>query len=362
MVGPAGSNSFVRFTVLVAVLLPVCHLVAACRSGAAQVQPLVEFTTVPPADNGGPDKLALVAGRVKGARPNQRIVLFAKSGNWWVQPFRSRPFTAIDTDSTWKATIHLGTDYAALLVDQEYRPPVTSESVPSLGNGVVAVATVKGSGTWVPPVPKTLTFSGYDWVIVQTRIDRHGPNDCDARNVWVDPDGHLHLLLAQRDGQWTSAGLTLNRPLGYGTYMFTVRETGQLDPAAALSMYTWDDRADSNHRELNVSIGNWGSARNKNGMYVLLYEDVAENVLRFTAPAGRLTHTFRWQPGNAIFTTVRGDDPAHDAQPVARRAFTVGVPTPATATVRLALLHVREAQQPPANNVEVVVEKFVFLP
>jgi len=341
----------------------IACLVACCLSGCSKADPAVEFTTVPAADNGGPDKLGPVAGRVVGGRPNQRIVLFARSGNaWWVQPFRSQPFTTIEQDSTWKSTIHLGREYAALLVEPDYRPSVTMESLPSPGAGVVAVATTKGSGSWVPPPTKTLTFSGYEWTIVQTRLDRHGPNDCDARNVWVDQAGNLHLLLAEREGHWTSAGLILDRPLGYGTYLFTVRDTSQLDSAAALSMYTWDSGADVDHRELNISIGTWGSSRNKNAQYVLQQETVAENVFRFSAPSGRLTHAFRWQPDHALFTTVRGGDATLAGQEVARREFTAGVPTPATATVRLNLLYVRESQIPPAGNVEVVLEKFVYLP
>jgi hypothetical protein len=108
----------------------------ACRSPQATVDPVIEFTTVPKADAGGPATLAPAAGRVKGSRPGQRIVLYARSGGvWWVQPFRSRPFTDVERDSTWKSSIHLGTDYAALLVDADYRPPATSESVPERGGG-----------------------------------------------------------------------------------------------------------------------------------------------------------------------------------------------------------------------------------
>jgi hypothetical protein len=338
-----------------------CQLATGCRARTGSDGPVIEFTVVPPADNGGPDKVAPVAGRVRGAGANQRIVLFARSGGWWVQPYRSQPFTAIQSDFTWKNTIHLGTEYAALLVGPDYRPPATSESLPTRGGAILAVATAKGVGSWVPPTPKKLTFSGYDWHIVQTRIDRHGPNDCDARNAWVDDQGYLHLLLAQRDGRWTSAALILDRPLGYGTYAFTVRDMNNLDPAAAFSMYTYDDHADQTHRELNISVSTWGNPRNKNAQYVLEFEDVANNVFRFAAPGGRLTHAFRWEPGKASFTTARGGE-VGAGQKVADRQFTVGVPAPATTTARLCLISVRESPTPPAGNVEVVVEKFVFLP
>ena len=57
-----------------------------------------------------------IAGRVKGARKGQRIVLFARSGMWWVQPLAADPFTKIQPDSRWRSTTHPGSAYAALLV------------------------------------------------------------------------------------------------------------------------------------------------------------------------------------------------------------------------------------------------------
>ena len=38
-------------------------------------------------------------GRVIGAKPGQQIVVYAKNIVWCVQPFWSRPFTAIQSDS-----------------------------------------------------------------------------------------------------------------------------------------------------------------------------------------------------------------------------------------------------------------------
>src|SRR5262245_21887725 len=208
----------------VASLLVCLFLAPSCGSSSAS-EPSIEFTTIPKADSGGPATLAAVAGRVKGARHNQRIVLFAKSGDaWWVQPFRSRPFTEIERDTTWKNTIHLGTEYAALLVDADYRPPGTTESLPERGGGVSVVARVTGTGTFVPPAARTVSFGGYEWEIRQQPNERHGLNDYDARNAWVDDKGHLHLLLAEREGRWTSTDLRMTRSLGYGTYLFEIRD------------------------------------------------------------------------------------------------------------------------------------------
>jgi hypothetical protein len=355
-------TSRLRTPLALATVLFGCLFAISC--GSPNLDPSIEFTIVPKADAGGPSELAPVAGRVKGARPNQRIVLFARSdAGWWVQPFRSRPFTEIDRDSTWKSSIHLGQEYAALLVDADYRPPATSESLPERGGGIVAVTRVAGTGTFVAPPPKTITFSGYDWSVRQTQNDRHGMNDYDARNVSVDGEGHLHLLLSERDGRWTSAEVRLTRSLGYGTYSFDVRDTSQIDPSAAFSMYTFDPLgSDQNFRELTVDVSRWGDPGNMNGQFVVQPETVPGNVFRFAIPAGLVTHSFRWEPGRVSFKAVRRSGTPRDESMVAERRFTARVPTAGAENPYLTLLYDRSAARPPSKAVEVVVEKFTFLP
>jgi hypothetical protein len=337
-------------------------LAISCRSPS--LAPSIEFTTIPKADAGGPAVLAPVAGRAKGVRPNQRIVLFTRSDQgWWVQPFRSRPFTGIERDATWKNSIHLGQEYAALLVDADYRPPATAESLPERGGGIVAVARVRGSGTFAAPAVKTIAFSGYDWLVRQTQNDRHGMNDYDGRNVWVDSAGHLHLLLTERDSRWTGADIRLTRSLGYGTYSFAVRDASQIDPSAAFSMYTFDPLgSDQNFRELTIDVSRWGDPGNMNGQFVVQPETVPANVFRLAIPAGLVTHSFRWEPGRVSFKTVRGSATARGESVVAERLFTARVPTAGAETLHLTLLYDRSAARPPSKAVEVVVEKFVFLP
>src|SRR5262245_27098902 len=118
--------------------IPIIVLLAACQLPGAR-PPAIEFVLVPEASPGGSDRVAPISGRVTGARSDQQIVLFAKSGVWWVQPLTIRPFTTIETNSTFKNTIHLGTEYAALLVDPGYRPPATTDVLPKPGGPIAAV-------------------------------------------------------------------------------------------------------------------------------------------------------------------------------------------------------------------------------
>lgn len=328
---------------------------------ADPVAPSIEFTAVPPAASGGSDRTVRIAGRVTGAAPTHRIVLYARAGHWWVQPLTVQPFTTVQPGGVWENITHLGTEYAALLVDAAFRPPDTAESLPKVGGPVAAVATVKGSGHYAD-APKVLTFSGYEWQVRQIPSDRGGQNDYDPANAWVDAEGLLHLRLARRDDHWTSAEVILTRSLGYGTYAFTVRDTSTLDPAASFGMLTWDEEAvDQNHRELDIDISRWGDPSLPNGQYVLQPYYVPANVARFVAPAGTLTHAFRWEPGRVSFHTTRGRN-AMATPVVARKEFTSGVPSPGTERVRINLYYFRYAPRQPQKDVEVVVERFQYLP
>src|SRR5262249_57639832 len=132
-----------------------------------------------------------------------------------------------------------------------------------------------------------------------------------GRGKWaVDREAPPHRPVPRRDGRWTSADLQLTRSLGYGTYSFDVRDTSELDPAAALSMYTWDALgSNQNFRELTIDVSRWGNPGNMNGQYVVQPERVPANVFRFAIPAGPATHSFRWEPGRVLFKTVRRSGP-----------------------------------------------------
>lgn len=124
-----------------------------CHSKSADT-PTIVFTKIPPAAEGGTERVDTIAGRVVGASPGQRIVVYAKSGHWWVQPFADRPFTAIQPNSRWSTSTHLGYEYAVLLVQPTYTPPPTMDVPPAQGGPVVAAIIVKG----LPPFWQTWWF------------------------------------------------------------------------------------------------------------------------------------------------------------------------------------------------------------
>lgn len=140
------------------ILLGVSGLLAGCSSPsiAGSVGPTIEFTSVPLAGSGNPQKLSAIKGRVTGAQAGQRIVIYARGETtWWVQPFANQPFTQIKANSRWSSSTHPGTEYAALLVGPDFQPPPTTAVLPT--EGVLASAVTKGELAfwhrwWFPPL------------------------------------------------------------------------------------------------------------------------------------------------------------------------------------------------------------------
>jgi hypothetical protein len=331
-----------------------------CRTRQASDRPSIEFTRIPQADNGGREKHDIIEGRVTGARAGQQIVLYAKSGVWWVQPLVVQPFTKIQANSKFSNATHLGTQYAALLVNPGYQPPATLKALPSTDGAVAAVAVVNGAES---PPSSTIRFSGYEWRVRDAPSSRGGGNNYDPSNAWTDARGALHLRIASTSGNWTCAEVSLTRSLGYGTYSFRVQDTSRLDPAAVFGMFTWDySGVNQNYREMDIEVSRFGDPAAKNAQYVVQPNYLPTNVERFTLPAGPVTHSFHWEPGRVSFRTMRGLKAGSGSPLIAEHVFISGIPSHGIESVRMNLYVFHNAKIPIKNGAEVVIERFEYLP
>ena len=121
----------VAHTSTLSVLL-VYMVLTGCDSSSRNSAPTIAFSKVAAAYQESPYKTDInesdyktdaVDGCVTGARPGQRLVLCAKTdGRWGLCQQTFQPFTNIESDGRWKASVHLGLQYAALLVDPTYDP------------------------------------------------------------------------------------------------------------------------------------------------------------------------------------------------------------------------------------------------
>jgi hypothetical protein len=342
-----------------AVLAVLC-LQAGCHSPSARVEPSIIFTKLPPYEEGTAYKLNAIEGRATFSQPGERIVLYAKSGVWWIQPATLQPFTNIQPDGTWKNETHPGAAYAALLVKDGYRPRWKTDQLPGKGGDVLAVTVADGpEGT--SRVGKTLLFAGYEWKIRETASNPGGThNDYDPANSWTDKSGFLHLRIVGAPGHWTSSEVNLRRSLGYGSYRFVVSDVSHLEPAAAFTMLTWADSA--RPKEMDIEISQWGETATRNGQFVIQPYYVPANTFRFQAPGKTVTFMLRWAPDRAAFRAYRGAVSRWETTPVGEHVFTSGVPAPGDESVHLSLYVFGNNSNPLRHGTEVIVEDFEYLP
>jgi hypothetical protein len=342
-------------------ILPLFLLCVSCSRSQSKT-PLIEFTRIPPADRGGPDFLDTIEGRVKGAKPQQKIVVFTHNTVWWVQPEKNEPYTSIRPDSTWSSSTHVGMEYAALLVDPGYVPPAAADALPATGGGVVAVAMVPGDPS-KHMQRHIVQFGGYDWVARAAPSDRGGKCDYDPANVWTDTNGAMHLRISGTPGAWRCSEASLTTSLGYGTYVFVMRDVSKLEPAVAFSAFTWDGPAEKeNHREFDIEISRWGENARENGRYTLQPYYIAGNISRFVVPAGSFASSIRWEASRLQFKTARGTNISFRGPLLAEHSFQSGVPIPGNERLRMSLYIFQRGPLPLQKAAEVVVEKFQYLP
>jgi hypothetical protein len=342
------------------VLLALICLQIGCDAQRVRVEPSLTLTTLPPYGEGTAYKIAPIEGRVTGAQAGEKIVLYAKSTVWWIQPTVLEPFTSIQANGVWKNETHPGTSYAALLVRDGYHARPKLDQLPAKNNEVLAVAIADGPKS-LEREGKMMIFAGYEWRIHETpNSPANSRNDYDAANSWTDRNGFLHLRIAGKPGHFTSSEVDLRRSLGYGSYRIVVRGLSELEPAAVFTMLTFADGIPS--REMDIEISKWGEINTKNGQFVIQPYYVPANTFRFQVPGQTVTFMLRWAPDRAAFRTYRGAVTRWEATPSGEHVFTSGIPSPGNESLRLSLYVFGNDMNPLQHGNEVVVESFEYLP
>jgi hypothetical protein len=257
-------------------------------------------------------------------------------------------------------------DYSMPLcwLTQPYDPHEQTESLPIVGNGVVALAVVNGEGPApVLPSPKIVKFSGYEWTTTAGPVFRAGSrNFFEPANVWTDERGALHLRISGSPGKWAAAEVRLPRSLGYGTYRFQLRDVSHLEPSALLTLIAWDGvGSESTRRELDIELGRWGYLENTNVNYVVQPYYVPANFVAFRVPPGAYTQSIHWEPGQVMFSSVEGSGDTGRGV-IKQHVFTSGVPSPEGKTIRIGLYAFHQGKIPLKNENEVIIDKFEYLP
>ena len=139
-----------------------------------------------------------------------------------------------------------------------------------------------------------------------------------------------------------------------------VHELPELEPATVLGMLSWDPLdAGQYHRAFDILLGQFGDPAIKNAQY---------SILPFNIPGMCTASRFRGALSPIRFIGSRDafrsrrkrrvDVPAS----IAEHAFTSGIPTPGGERIHINLFAYGNSQVPQKNGVEVIIEKFVYLP
>lgn len=307
----------------------------------------------------GPDKQT---GRIRGRANNidarkVRVVLWAKTDIWYVQPFYDAPFTTICADGSWETWTHPWEMLKAELVDETF----------TLGSerGILAVDEyphknidiLHGPGL----IPRTVTFGDQLWIVRRTGI-RAGPgpnyfSDWDSL-VYVDEHG-LHLAIEQHEGNWFCSEVVAEKSLGYGEYSFQVSaDLGKLDSRAVFAGFIYE----SDEREVDIEFSS-ALASPHNAQYIVQPHYRVDHRKRFTVGSFReSTHRLVWRPDHLEFSSWVGLAEEQNPENLLQSWSYTGpdIPTPGQERMHFNLW-LAEGKSP-AKRVEVVVRFFRYRP
>ncbi len=247
------------------------------------------------------------------------------------------------------------------------RPPrIAAAGLAGIIAGVLAALALVASSAAAgkPGYPDRVTWSGGSWQIKTSKAAvGPGPNIFSKANVSVDASGFLHLRIAQdASGRWTTAEVIGPTSHGYGVYSWVVgTRLDQLDRNVVLGLFTWSDRPQYAHREIDYEAARWGSATDPTTAQLVVqpYDEPGHLVRFANSDAVRTLQQFTWRAGEVSFVSQRLDTGATVAAYVYRGA---DAPKPGDERVRLNLWLFGGAPPSDGAPVEVVVESFTFTP
>jgi len=155
---------------------------------------------------------------------------------------------------------------------------------------------------------RQIKWCNYTWSI-KTGIEGPGPNNWsdDEKDVYVDEKGHLHLKIINRNGKWYCTEVA-GEILGYGTYVFEVKDTKQFADNAVLGLFVYQD----DDHEIDIEIARWGKVDGLNIDFVVqqkdleLRKDPTRHHGFYIDPTLPSINSFTWSESEVNFKTESG--------------------------------------------------------
>ncbi len=293
-----------------------------------------------------------------------KVVIYALTNEFYVQPLVDSPYTSISSNGSWKSATNPWSSLVVLLVNPaNYTPAATEITNPALDPNVLA-------WTNYPSGPVSINFSNYVWGIKVTgnasgdQFDP-GPNfwSNDPSVVSVASDG-LHLKITQINGMWQCGEVYLTQSLGYGTY--TVQISSHLDQldsntvAAPLFIYA------APGQELdNEYSGAGGLIPSPDDAQFVVQPYQAGNFVLYVQPStAQFTSQMEWQADHVTFTAWNGWSSAPAAGDIIQQWTYTGSYIPPTGQERVHINLWLLNGNAPASGMgdEMVINSFAFQP
>lgn len=225
-----------------------------------------------------------------------------------------------------------------------------------------------------PPVEK-ISFSHFTWTVRRTEEPQGpGSNYFGGRDlsVFSNPDGSVTLKLGYKEGIWYAAELTMDKRLGYGTYVFQIdTPLAQLDSNLVLGLFTYSRQNKFNHAEIDLEFSAWGIKKAPVlGQFVVQPYTIDGNYKTFPLPReeGPTSYAFTWLPDRIEFAAWLGHGPLPStASPslIAQWSYTNTQYIPKSGQEYLHMnLYLAEGCSSPSGNgrTSVMIRNFEFMP
>lgn len=226
------------------------------------------------------------------------------------------------------------------------------------------------------PGGRTLEFGGHTWRVKGPGF--YGPGSSlfsdSPSHVWVDVQERLHMTIKRSGSAWYSSEVTIEEPLGYGDYLFTVVDRPDLwTHNVVLGLFLWQypvcwEAANpwNLHNEFDIELSRWNNPDNSLGQFVTQPWSYPGNISRYDmdfSSGGPTTHAFRWLPDRIESRAWYGGPTDEDPATLVHTWTYTGphIPRPEQPRVHI---NFWQLNGPPANgaNHEAIIEQFVFVP
>lgn len=284
-----------------------------------------------------------------------KVVLWAKTDRWYVQPYTISPYTVIQGDGSWSSFTNSWDRIVALLVDSSYVPDSIRAYHPSTDPGVI------GWDEYPARSIHYIDWSGYRWRIKDADLVGPGPNyfSDDTANVWTDASDRLHLKIDRRDSIWYCAEVILDQNQGYGVYSFKL--DSRVDSLGFNTIF-----AGFLYETINQEFDMEFSQRLAdpfNSQYVVQPWYNPGNIEFYNMPVLAWTsHSLEWRPDRIVFESWRGHADTSTPETLIHSWTYTGDDIPLPGGERMIFNLYLFGGEPPASGTgdEVIIESFQY--